>query len=185
MNTPKASAVLIDHDDSFTQNVRSWLSEQFNVQVIHHLAVGEINSDQIDLIVLSPGPKSPHDYPHSLKFLLSLPTNQPVVGICLGMQMMTIAGGGHVHTYAPPLHGKTSLLSSENKKFDHFRVARYHSMVCAELDSQFQVLATSETHPMWIQHKFKKWLGFQFHPESFLTQSPELYLDYISTWMQK
>lgn len=197
MKTSLPTALLIDHDDSFTHNVRSWLSKKFDVTIINHkqLSHNQLNhknifehnstSEKFNLIVFSPGPKSPSDYPHSLKYLTDIADSQHVLGICLGLQIMTLASGGNVQTYSPPLHGKTSQLKSELKKINGLTIGRYHSMACTLPENKFNIIATSENLTMWVEHVTKKWLGFQFHPESFLTESPELYLDYVSEWISK
>ncbi len=183
--SPLLKALLIDHDDSFTYNVKSWLSARFAVDVIHHLDFKKFSEQKnYDLIVFSPGPKSPHDYPHSLQKLLTTTDDQHVLGICLGLQMMTLAENGQVITYSPPLHGKTSKLRSERASVNGKEVARYHSMVCQIPDSNFEIIATADGYPMWVQHKTKRWIGFQFHPESFLTQDPDLYLNALTEWVR-
>lgn len=191
-------AILIDHDDSFTYNLRDWLRPAFaEVDVWNHRdlevspphpVMGQQNSNELSkfLIVLSPGPKSPEDYPHVHKFLSSLSSNQAVFGVCLGMQLMVENSGGKVSTYTPPLHGKKSKLQAQHevtKKFNSLEVARYHSLQCS-LPETFEALAVSaeEKIPMIIRHNKKKWLGFQFHPESFMTEKPELFLDYLKSW---
>lgn len=184
--TKPMTALLIDHDDSFTYNVKAWLSARFAVDVIHHLDFKKL-SDPInyDLIVFSPGPKSPNDYPHSLQKLLSTANDQHVLGICLGLQMMTLAENGLVLTYSPPLHGKTSTLQSENPTLNGKKVARYHSMVCQLPESKFKIMASADSYPMWVVHKTKRWMGFQFHPESFLTENPEFYLNSVIDWINQ
>ncbi|MBC7458374.1 MAG: gamma-glutamyl-gamma-aminobutyrate hydrolase family protein [Bdellovibrionaceae bacterium] len=175
------SALIIDHDDSFIWNIKFWLEPEFKVTMIHHAHTSSLNLGHYDLIVLSPGPKSPQDYPLSLKLLSTL--QQPVLGICLGFQMMTMVSRGSVEAYSPPKHGKTSLLKSQ-APFDQLAVGRYHSLHCKP-GEDFKVLATSldDNCIMWSEHKTKKQIGFQFHPESFLTESADLYKKYILEWM--
>jgi anthranilate synthase/aminodeoxychorismate synthase-like glutamine amidotransferase len=178
-------ALLIDHDDSFTYNLRDWLRPGFSeVQVRNHLDL-EVKPNADTLVVLSPGPKSPNDYAHVKKFLKSLDSQQPVFGVCLGMQLMVDEENGKVFAYEPPLHGKISKLQSELSGFNGLQVARYHSLKC-ELPESFRLLASSEEDrvPMWVEHKSNKWLGFQFHPESFMTEKSELYLNYLKHWCQ-
>lgn len=179
-----AKALLIDHDDSFTFNVKWWLSSFYNVEVLHHASLAEIQNKNFDLIVLSPGPKSPSDYPHVLNFLKTYPVAQPILGICLGFQLMTLAEGGRVSTYAPPLHGKTSALVSNNQTFNGSVVARYHSMIC-EVPECFRILATSQDFAMWAVHQDRKWMGLQFHPESFMTENADQWLSTIYQWAQE
>lgn len=168
-------AVLIDHHDSFTYNIKAWLKSRFAVSVVDCSAVAHIKPEDFDLVIISPGPKTPSDYPQSKIFLANLPANKPVLGICLGMQMMNEIENGQVQAYYPPVHGKTSALVSSDTNYNHLQVARYHSLKCIMAD-KFEVLATSENLPMIVRHKNKKWLGMQFHPESFLTEKPETFL---------
>lgn len=172
------NALLIDHHDSFTYNIKAWLKPYFNVLIVDCAEIGSINLAEYDLVILSPGPKTPFDYPLTLKFLRSVPTAKPVLGICLGLQMMTEVENGLVRPYDPPVHGKTSALESVDPQFNNLLVARYHSLKC-ELTDSFDVVATSESIPMIVRHKTKTWLGLQFHPESFLTEKPELFLQTV------
>lgn len=169
------TAVLIDHHDSFTYNIKAWLKSRFAVSVVDCSEVSNVKPDDFDLVIISPGPKTPSDYPQSKTFLNSLPAGKPVLGICLGMQMMNEIENGQVQAYYPPVHGKTSALVSANANYNQLQVARYHSLKCIMADP-FEVLATSENLPMIVRHKNKKWLGMQFHPESFLTEKPETFL---------
>lgn len=182
------NAILIDHDDSFTFNLRHWLQGVVNdVTIINHRALLESSTRpqllENQLIVLSPGPNSPNNYPHTIKWMNEMDAHNPVLGICLGMQLMTLAGGGGVSKYAPPLHGKTSKLKTD-LPFGDLSVARYHSLGCSGLD-QFKILATSDDLPMWIQHKKKKWMGMQFHPESFLTEKSNLLQNFCLDWLNE
>lgn len=187
--------LLIDHDDSFTQNLKHWLKPLFQeIVVINHLQLHEklnwnILKKQFDLFVLSPGPKSPEDYPHSLDMLASIENDAAVFGVCLGLQMMAVSCGLQVSTYSPPLHGKTSkirALESKVQSFDGLAVARYHSIKVNGSSSEFHLLAESEDdhQPMWFQHQTKKWMAVQFHPESFLTEAPEKHLHFLRDWLQ-
>ena len=182
MTQMSRTALIIDHDDSFIWNIKFWLEPEFKVSVVHHAQTSSLNLKNYDLIVLSPGPKSPEDYPHSLDLLKSL--EQPVLGICLGFQMMAVICNGAVEKYSPPKHGKISLLKAK-APFDQLAVGRYHSLRCKP-GADFNVLATAadDNSIMWSEHKTKKLLGFQFHPESFFFFSADLYKKYILDWIQ-
>ena len=176
-------ALLIDHDDSFTFNLRHWLNTFLTeIKIVNHLELESENIFAYDLLVLSPGPRSPQDYPHVIRWLNSVAEKKPVFGVCLGMQLMASASGGKVISYNPPLHGKTSKLNCNIPEFQDLSVARYHSLYCTEL-TDFDVIAESENIPMWIEHKKKKWLGVQFHPESFLTEDNYLLQLYLQKWL--
>lgn len=183
-------AFLLDHDDSFTFNLRDWLRPAFTeIAVVNHRDSREILTAKYDLLVLSPGPKTPQDYPQVLANLSLLPAKQPVLGICLGLQTLVSLNGGVVQTYSPPQHGKTSSLQISNpaySTFQNLKVARYHSLICQNTENQFETFAVSadDNHPMWLHHKSKKQMGFQFHPESFLTEKSDLYLQHIQEWLR-
>lgn len=175
-------AVLIDHDDSFTFNLQHWLLGFVkHVEIINHRDISKQTFTDFDLVVLSPGPKHPEDYPHILNWLKNVSPKKPVFAVCLGMQLMALATGAQVESYSPPLHGKTSNLVSKTA-LHNLKVARYHSLKCSGL-TQFDVLATSDDLPMWIKHQEKKWMAVQFHPESFLTESPALFQQHVKEWI--
>jgi anthranilate synthase/aminodeoxychorismate synthase-like glutamine amidotransferase len=186
-------ALLIDHDDSFTYNLRDWLNPVFSVEVRNHRdleVASPKNFSDFRLIVLSPGPKSPNEYPHIQKFVNELEPSKKLLGVCLGMQIMNSCEGGKVIPYSPPLHGKTSELSvldNDLAGFEKLKVARYHSLECEMPKSIFNVLAEAndDKKAMWMSHKTKSWLGFQFHPESFLTENSNSFLQYVKHWCEK
>ncbi len=181
--------LLIDHFDSFTHNIASWLREDPHIQIDLKTYGEEFEVTKYDLIILSPGPKSPKDYPQSLKFLKKH-LNTPILGICLGLQMMVEKEGGIISPYSPPLHGKTSkLIIPQGSPFfsalDGIKVARYHSLHVEKLPESFELLAMStDKTPMAIKHKKYPWLGLQFHPESFLTERADDLRQIIMKWVK-
>lgn len=180
--------ILVDHDDSFTYNLQKWLALACTeITVVNH---GELTKNlNANLIVLSPGPKTPADYPHVIDFVKNLSGRTAVYGVCLGLQMLVHMSGGKVATYTPPLHGKKSKLQVNDKRYQALNntyVARYHSLSCSQYSEQeFETLAKSQDDqlPMWLKHRTKKWMGVQYHPESFLTQNADLHLKALTDWL--
>ena len=189
-------ALLIDHQDSFTFNLRHWLfSVATSVEIINHASVSNQTFNGYDFVVLSPGPRNPQDYPHIIHWLEHKYFEKPIFGVCLGMQLMTICSGGSVEKYNSPKHGKKSSLQiqfhdkTNIDELSGLQVARYHSLKCTGL-SEFKTLAFVEESDqsqvsMWIEHKSKKWMGWQFHPESFLTEKTYLFQQQLKSWIQK
>ncbi len=181
--------LLIDHFDSFTHNVASWLREDSSIQIDLKTYGEDFQIDEYDLIILSPGPKSPKEYPLSLKLLQKHPKT-PILGICLGLQMMVEEEGGIISPYSPPLHGKTSKLlipqrASLFSALEGIQVARYHSLRVEKIPESFELLGISgDSSPMAIKHQDHPWLGLQFHPESFLTERADDLRQIIMNWVK-
>lgn len=185
-------AALIDHNDSFTANLQHWLKPLFQqVDLIQHedffSSKSKFREMDYSLHVLSPGPKSPTDYPQTLHWLSQRPQRQPIFGVCLGLQMMIVCEGGSVQPYGSPVHGKVSSLEFTTTRFQasELKVARYHSLKCEPSSTHWQCLARAQDDqvPMWFQHQQKKWMGVQFHPESFLTERPEWHQLMLKEWL--
>jgi anthranilate/para-aminobenzoate synthase component II len=187
LKTPlKPKIVLVDHDDSFTQNLKWWLLPSFSVELVDYQQLnGFAPTSEIKLVVLSAGPKSPSDYKLTLNWLKKN-SSIPTLGICLGFQIMTLAENGRVEKYSPVQHGKSCSLKFTDVSRIGFSVARYHSLECL-CSTDFNVIAQSEfDHKiMWAEHKSKPWIGWQFHPESFLTDDRDFLMAYLLTWINK
>ena len=180
--------IIIDHDDSFTFNLQHWLAPICTeIMVINHRELQK--SMWANLVVLSPGPKTPADYPHVIDFVKNLSERTAVYGVCLGLQMLVHASGGKIGPYTPPLHGKKSKLEVIEPQYNFLQdaiVARYHSLYCSDYNPEhFKTLALAQDDkiPMWLKHNKKKWMGVQFHPESFLTANADLHLKAVSDWL--
>ncbi|MEZ0480788.1 aminodeoxychorismate/anthranilate synthase component II [Planococcus sp. SSTMD024] len=170
--------LLIDHYDSFTYNIYqaiAALGEEVEVVRYGQLSLDEIRGKTPDAIILSPGPGHPRDVPESLELIRELHRDVPILGICLGQQLLGEAFGGRV-TEAPVIrHGKVSELShSETDLFNGMKervpVMRYHSLAI-EKDSMpdcFDVQAEALDDGTVMAIKLKEYpvYGLQFHPES-------------------
>jgi len=179
---------LIDHHDSFTHNIAAWLSQDEKICINIFPYGDKFSLTNYDALVLSPGPKSPSDYPLSVE-LLHKKLGLPIFGICLGMQMMLEAQGALIAPYSPPLHGKDSILNilKADPLFTNvssLKVARYHSLIAKNIPPCFETLALSpEGYTMAILCEEKKQMGVQFHPESFLTTSSAILLKNLINWI--
>lgn len=190
--------LLIDHHDSFTHNIVAWLSQELTVDIISVDDFNQLTSEDLNLLsknkkylgyILSPGPKSPHDYQHSLAFEKKF--NGKIFGICLGFQIMLINAGYTLYPYNPPMHGKTSHISTDHQLFSEIKmpmeVARYHSLGFsgAEKHQHFLAFDNESTLPMIFYSSNKNRLGFQFHPESFLTKDSTTLAKIVSDWFKE
>lgn len=173
--------LLIDNNDSFTRNLEHLLAGAVpgvRVMVEPFAGLAGLDLTWPDLIVISPGPGSPAEYPGYARVLDS---GRPVLGICLGMQILNEWRGGGTGMLAGCVHGKTDTLEW---KGEQRTVARYHSLAVTEVGRGLTVLATNDDGVvMAVGSRERRLLGYQFHPESFLTPDGETFihdaLDYL------
>jgi len=170
--------LLIDHYDSFTYNLYQQIAALGKaVKVVRYddITIEEIRSLHHEAIVISPGQGNPDEIPQSVQLVKELYKDIPMIGVCLGHQIIGAAFGGEIVQANRIMHGKTSLLNYERKglfkEFDNeVEVMRYHSLVIepSSLSEEFEVVATSKDDGeiMAIQHKQYPVYGVQFHPES-------------------
>lgn len=172
--------LLIDHHDSFTYNlVHYFLELGVTVQVT---SCDEVSIEQIKKIaphylVLSPGPKSPSHVPISKEIVQFFAGQIPILGVCLGHQIIAESFGGKVVRAEKAIHGKTSIISHQKQGLfktlpSSFSVMRYHSLIVDKntLPSCFEITAWTDNEIMAMRHKDFLIESVQFHPESILTE---------------
>lgn len=188
--------LILDHYDSFVFNlVHEIEALGWQTQVRRHDAISldEIESLQPSHLILSPGPSGPLETGLSLDAVLRFRGQIPVLGICLGHQVIGHVFGGSIGRAKRPLHGQTSLIwHDECGLFEGLSnpcpVGRYHSLIVNEegLSPDFRVIARSEEGEIMamISEKWKI-MGLQFHPESILTVGGRKMLGYFldGTWI--
>ena len=171
---------LIDHQDSFTWNVVHQFAKFDKVICSNYYEVNNKLLDKSDVIVFSPGPGSPKDYPMSTKIYKKYKGKKKIIGICLGYQMILHNEGGKIVQQKKIYHGFQSKIkvNSQSKIFknnQNFKVGRYHSLKLREPFNSETIRITmrccSTNIPMGLEDDRNKIYGFQFHPESFLTEN--------------
>lgn len=142
------------------------------------LTAEEIEALKPEAIILSPGPGRPQDAGCCIEVVQKLGGKIPILGVCLGHQVICEAYGGVVSYAKQLMHGKQSVTKLDTKTPlfvglpEETTVARYHSLAAQEetFPECLQVTArTSDGEIMALQHKTKAVYGVQFHPESILT----------------
>ncbi len=129
-------------------------------------------------VIFSPGPGHPSEYGLSLKLYQSLPPTMPVLGVCLGHQIMLSACGARLAQVASiPVHGRQIKLSQKIlSRFLPSRVLQgrfvlYNSWGIPASDvvfkNHFNVLASRQGFVLMAEHKTFPHVCTQFHPESF------------------
>ena len=173
--------LLIDNYDSFTYNLFHYISKiKKNVDVIRNDKIDSkiILKKKYDKIVISPGPGNPNQAGNCLKIVKEVYKKIPILGVCLGHQIIGQVFGGKIINAKNLMHGKTSKIMHNNKGLfknikNNFEATRYHSLVVDRRKFPNELLITAETKNktiMGLMHKKYDIHGFQFHPESISTK---------------
>jgi len=171
----------VDCFDSFSWNVVGLLRDggaRVDVVRSDRALVGAADRFRPDLVVLSPGPGRPSEYPRVMDLIDRRLGRWPFLGVCLRMQALGESEGAVVSRAPAPRHGKTSRVRHDGgAEFEGvrspFEVMRYHSLRLdeASLPPSLEIAARSEDDDviMAIRHRSHDAFGVQFHPESFAT----------------
>ena len=173
--------ILIDNYDSFTFNLYHYLSSlKVHVDVIRNdkITSKEILKRRYNKIVISPGPGNPDQSGNCLKIVKSLYKRIPILGVCLGHQIIGQVFGSKIIQARKLMHGKTSKITSKKNGIlknlpKTFEATRYHSLIIDKKSLSSDLEITAETKDgliMGVQHKEYDVHGVQFHPESIKTK---------------
>ncbi len=174
--------LLIDNYDSFTYNLVHFLGELGADVVVKR-------NDKIDVqeamamnpagILLSPGPCDPDQAGICLALTkAAAETRTPLMGVCLGHEIIGQAFGGKVVRCHEIVHGKMGEIIHTGKGLfaglpSPLKATRYHSLVverdtlpdCLEITAKL-----ADGTIMGLQHRKLPIHGVQFHPESIASE---------------
>lgn len=173
--------ILIDHNDSFTFNIVEVLRQIKNceVQVVNYNKITIELIKGFDKIIFSPGPGLPKDYNKTIKIVDTFFRQKPILGICLGQQIICTYFGANLYNMETIIHGvkKEIHITTKSKLFKNapikIRVGLYHSWAVSNTKFPKDLLITStgvDGTIMSVEHEKYPLYGIQFHPESFLTE---------------
>ena len=173
--------LMIDNYDSFVYNLKAYFQElgrDILVRRSDEITLADIQAMQPQGIILSPGPKRPWDAQLCVDTVKRFGGKIPLLGVCLGHQVLGHCAGATVEKGVRPMHGKvtrvhhngTGLFAGLPREFD---VTRYHSLVVRQetLPEDYQVDCVAEDGAvMGLSHRTLPLFGVQLHPEAVLTQ---------------
>ncbi|HEY7605513.1 MAG TPA: aminodeoxychorismate/anthranilate synthase component II [Actinomycetes bacterium] len=174
--------LVVDNYDSFVFNLVQYLGELGAETVVWRNDAGTVDDVRAldpDGVVISPGPGHPRDARLSVDVVRDLGAELPVLGVCLGHQVIGHVYGGRVDRAPELVHGKTSPVHHRGGGVlaglpAPFAATRYHSLVVerAGLPEVLEVTGeTAEGLVMALRHRSHPVEGVQFHPESILTDA--------------
>ncbi|MEZ6854635.1 anthranilate synthase component II [Halodesulfovibrio aestuarii] len=183
--------LLIDNYDSFTFNLVQAFQKTGRFPHVVRNDDPELlelaASGKLEMVCISPGPGKPENAGLCLEFLALLPKEVPVLGVCLGHQVLAHFAGATVDVAPRIMHGKHSNIDHTGEGLfegiaSPMQVARYHSLIITKNEDTLIVPTSSTQTPdgeeeiMSIKYADRPWVGVQFHPESILTPEGETML---------
>jgi len=179
--------LVIDNYDSFTYNLVQRIGEidpsiEMEVHRNDQITTDEIEAKNPTHLIVSPGPCTPSEAGISVDCVTHFIGKLPLLGVCLGHQSIGQATGAAIVQAKHLMHGKTDEIHHDNQGLfcglaNPFIATRYHSLVIEPdtLSHEFDVSAWAiapdgSREIMAIRHKQSPVEGWQFHPESFLSE---------------
>ena len=128
-------------------------------------------------IVISPGPGTPDQAGNCLKIVKNFYKSIPILGVCLGHQVIGQVFNSKIVVAKKLMHGKTSIIKHNGKGIFKgikkvITATRYHSLIIDRKNFSKDLIITAVTTDdtiMAIMHKKYNVHGVQFHPESIKT----------------
>ncbi|AJC48932.1 aminodeoxychorismate/anthranilate synthase component II [Allofrancisella guangzhouensis] len=170
--------LFIDHYDSFTNTIVDYITYLGHKVLIVKTDDNTPKLNNFSHIVIGPGPGHPDELTKQYQVIKYCEQNNiPLLGICLGHQLIAQYYGSKIIKAKQVYHGKNSVIRQINHSpiyFNHpesFEVTRYHSLIVDEVKKPLITTAiTRDDEIMAFQHKSLKIFGVQYHPEAYLTE---------------
>ena len=175
--------LVLDCHDSFVETLARYARlAGVTTEVVRcdALSVADAVRWRPDGVILSPGPGRPEDAGIALGLVAALPET-PILGVCLGHQVLAQAYGGAV-VRTEPRHGRDCAVTHDGSALyaglpSPFRAGRYHSLIAGAAPDLIENAWTDDGAGgrllMGIRHRTRPHHGVQFHPESLLTEGGE------------
>ena len=172
--------LLIDNYDSFTYNLYHYLSAlKCKVEIFRNdkIQANDLKKRNYKKIVISPGPGNPTQAGNCIEIVKKFHKKIPILGVCLGHQIIGQVFGSKVIGAKKLMHGKTSIIKHNGKGIfkgikKTITATRYHSLIIDRKTLGKDLLITAETKDkviMGVMHEKYNVHGVQFHPESIKT----------------
>ncbi|MBI9100736.1 MAG: bifunctional anthranilate synthase component II/anthranilate phosphoribosyltransferase, partial [Spirochaetaceae bacterium] len=185
--------LIIDNFDSFTYNIFQFMTEltEIPIKVYRNdsISIEQIREMNPKGIIISPGPGRPEDAGISLEVVRTFAGKIPILGVCLGHQVIGEVFGGDIISAERIVHGMVEPVSHDGRGIfrnvtPSINCTRYHSLAINKetLPPLLEVSAfTDDGEIMGVRHKEYIVEGVQFHPESIASEEgKKLLLNFIN-----
>ena len=174
--------LILDNFDSFTFNLVRYCRElgaEVAVCRPDDFDAAEAVAGDVAGFLISPGPGDPADAKKSRELVdACLEAQKPLLGVCLGHQVIALAAGARVTRADRPMHGKTSIVHHDGTGVfqsipNQFEVMQYNSLLVHDLPDDGPLVANafaSDGSIQGLRHRELPIHGVQFHPESVASQ---------------
>ncbi len=174
--------LIIDNYDSFTYNIVQYAGnfcQNIVVKKNDNLNLDEIDISKFSHIIISPGPGGPSDSGISSIIIDQFFDKIPILGICLGHQVIGELFGCQITNAENIMHGKVSKIEQSEQSIlfsgvpKYFNATRYHSLVVDKPAKNNELIVNAwlpDGTVMGIEHENAMLYGVQFHPESIETE---------------
>ena len=171
--TSRMNILIIDNGTKYIDQLQQSFAGH-TTRVLKYRQHTRVDRDWADMYVLSGGNKPfiyTRLYAHELQLIRE--TNKPLLGICLGMELLAHAQGVRLKRRLQKIVGvheitiHLELFGLEDETT--YRVFEAHRWTVPK-ESLFETIGVSEYGAEIIKHPVRHHIGFQFHPE---VASPE------------
>ncbi|HDV6037622.1 TPA: aminodeoxychorismate/anthranilate synthase component II [Staphylococcus pseudintermedius] len=174
--------VMIDNKDSFTYNIVDYVEYERQQPVtvidVEAVSIEKLKEMQPTALIISPGPGAPEDYPILFEVVKAFEHTTPILGVCLGFQLLVTYYGGKIIHAPRPVHGHTTRISHDQSPLfqglpEQFEVMRYHSLMADPMTIAKPLVVSAQNEQgivMAMRHMSRPIDGVQYHPESILSE---------------
>ena len=174
--------VMIDNKDSFTYNIVDYVEYERQQPVtvidVEAVSIEKLKEMQPTALIISPGPGAPEDYPILFEVVKAFEHTTPILGVCLGFQLLETYYGGKIIHAPRPVHGHTTRISHDQSPLfqglpEQFEVMRYHSLMADPMTIVKPLVVSAQNEQgivMAVRHMSRPIDGVQYHPESILSE---------------
>ncbi|HCT0459623.1 TPA: aminodeoxychorismate/anthranilate synthase component II [Staphylococcus pseudintermedius] len=174
--------VMIDNKDSFTYNIVDYVEYERQQPVtvidVEAVSIEKLKEMQPTALIISPGPGAPEDYPILFEVVKAFEHTTPILGVCLGFQLLVTYYGGKIIHAPRPVHGHTTRISHDQSPLfqglpEQFEVMRYHSLMADPMTIVKPLVVSAQNEQgivMAVCHMSRPIDGVQYHPESILSE---------------